>query len=254
MRSKANVVAICIPAVMALMLAGCGAPTLPDEDLVGLAGSITAGAGADTLALRVFTAGGDLFQGDDQSGYLDLLVATLDFRYSLDYFLEDSPVADPDTQPWDEVIIEGTAELSAYPPGFLASYELDVRFDATGFHDEPDDGRIVLDGNGSLGGSIEWTDPVDDLTAGYTVDLDKTWTGVGMDDPSDLIWTGVPTSGSVLLIGSIERTGDEASGILPARWEGSILVTFDGDDIVPVSVNGWNYLWNVVTGEVTRWN
>jgi hypothetical protein len=34
-------------------------------------------------------------------------------------------------------------------------------------------------------------------------------------------------------------------------WSGTITITFDGDGIVPVDVNGVDYLLNLATGEVT---
>jgi hypothetical protein len=83
------------------------------------------------------------------------------------------------------------------------------------------------------------------------MDLTKTWTDVNMDDPSEPGWTGYPASGTVLLIGSIVRHREGPSGSRTGTWEGTILITFDGDEIIPVEVNGREYLLDLSTGEVT---
>lgn len=238
-------------AVATLVISGCGVATIPDEEVVGLVATNTAGGSGDALLLCVVATGGSLPQGIDVEGSLDWpSVGNLTYDYSIDYYRGDILVDDPNSEDWDEVTLDGSATLVVDVPALAVSHSLGVTFDATEFNDSPNDGRIVLDGSSTLTGSATWTNPKNGVTAGYELDFTKTWTGVNMDDPTVLGWE-YPSAGTVLLIGSIERYRDGPSGSQNGSWSGSILITFDGDEIVPVVVNGRNYLIDLTTGEVT---
>lgn len=253
MLSKRNTWIICLAAV-AFVLAGCGVATIPDEEVVGLAGSSTAGVSGDSLALCVVATVGDLPQGVDVDGSISWpTVGSLEYAYAIDYLHEDAPVADPNAEDWDEVTLEGSATLVVDVPDLAVNYALGVTFDATEFNDDPNNGRIVLDGSSTLTGSATWTNPHNEVTAGYEMDFEKTWTGVNMDDPSDWVPTGYPTSGTVRLTGSMDRYRDGPSGTHNGSWSGTILITFDddGDNFAAVVVNGRDYLLDLSTGKVT---
>ena len=74
---------------------------------------------------------------------------------------------------------------------------------------------------------------------------------MNIDDPSVVGGTLYPTAGTVQIAGSIERHRDGPSGVRTGSWSGTILITFDGDTIAAVDVNGSSYLLNLATGEVT---
>jgi hypothetical protein len=253
MLSRGSAGIICL-AVAAIVLAGCGVATIPDDEIVGLAGTGTVGTGGDLLALSIFGSNGTGPKGFAVDHTVTWPMGSLEYHYTIDYLKEGGAVDEPDAENWDEVILDGSATLIVDLPNLAANHTLTVCFDATEFNEQPpenNDGRIQLDGSSTVTGSANWTNPSNDATASYTMDLTKTWTAVNMDDPSELGWTGYPSEGTVLIVGSIERHRDGPSGAHSGSWEGTILITFDGDEIVPVVVNGREYLLDLSTGKAT---
>ena len=201
-------------------------------------------------ALAIFSGGAPKGYGVSQT-ILVPGVGSLEYNYTIDYISGGTPGQDPQTDLWDEITLVGSAQIIVDLPGYEANHTLAIDFDATGFNDAGDDGRIVLNGQSTVTGSATWTSPRTSATAGYTVNLTKSWNAVDMDDPSELLWSGYPASGTVVISGSIDRYRDGPSGLRTGSWSGTITITFDGDSVVPVDVNGAGYLLNLVTGEVT---
>lgn len=83
------------------------------------------------------------------------------------------------------------------------------------------------------------------------MNLARHWTNVNLDDPTVAGGISYPTAGTLAISGTIERHRDGPSGVRTGSWSGTITITFDGDAIVPVDVNGAAYLLNLLTGEVT---
>lgn len=243
---------IILIAAAALALAGCGAVPIPDDEVAGLAGTSTAGTGGDTTALAIFGGGAAPKSYGVSSSFSVPGVGSLTYDYTIDYLKADAPV-DPDVvTDWDEVTLLGSADLVVDLPNYETNRSLDVSFDATGFHDTPtNDGRVLLNGTSTAAGTATWTNPNTDATAGYTTNLTRTWTDVNIDDPTVSGGTSYPTAGTVVISGSIERHREGPSGVRTGSWSGTITITFDGDWIVPVDVNGADYLLNLLTGEVT---
>ncbi len=251
MSGKGRTGIILAAAVAVLALAGCGAVPIPDDEVAALAGTSTIGTGGDATALAIFGAGAAPKAYSVSQTYAVAGVGSLTYEYTIDYLKGDvsvDPAVDID---WDEVTLLGSADLVVDLANYDTNRSLDVDFDATGFHDAVDDDRVLLNGTSTAAGTATWVNPKNDATAGYTMNLARTWTNVNLDDPTDFVWSGYPSSGTVVISGSIERHRDGPSGVRTGSWSGTITITFDGDSIVPVDVNGAAYLLNLVTGEVT---
>jgi hypothetical protein len=239
-------------AVAALALAGCGLAPIPDDEVAGMVGATTTGAGGDTTALLIFGGGAAPKSYSVSQSFVVTGVGSLTYDYTIDYLKADVSVDPASVTDWDEVTLVGSADLVVDLPTYDTNRSLDVSFDATGFHDAPtNDGRILLNGTSTAAGTATWVNPKNDATAGYTMNLTRAWTNVNLDDPTDVVWSGYPSSGTVVISGSIERHRDGPSGVRTGSWSGTITITFDGDAIVPVDVNGVDYLLNLATGEVT---
>lgn len=213
---------LCLTAA-ALALAGCGAALIPDEEVAGMAGTSTAGPGGDLLVLGIFGSGKSVNKAD----VITLPFGSLTYDYAFDY-LKDGTSVEPDGDTWDELTLDGSAELVVDLPNFSADRTLGVSFDVTGFNDSPNDGRVLLGGSTTVIGFATWTNPKIGDSGGYTMDLTKTWTDVDVDDPSEMGWTGYPASGTVRLVGTIERHREGPSGSRTGAWEGTLFITFNG--------------------------
>ncbi len=251
MSGRGSFVVICAT-VAALALAGCGAVSIPDDEVAALAGTSTLGTGGDATALAIF-GGGAAPKGYPVSQAIVVPgVGSLTYEYTIDYRKAAVSVDPAMVTDWDEVTLVGSADLVVDLPNYDTNRSLDVSFDATGFHEASgNDGRVLLNGTSTAVGTATWVNPKNDATAGYAMDLARTWTNVNLDDPTDFAWSGYPSSGTVVISGSIERHRDGPSGVRTGSWSGTITITFDGDAIVPVDVNGAAYLLNLLTGEVT---
>ena len=105
------------------------------------------------------------------------------------------------------------------------------------------DERVTLDGTKHRGRLGHVDQPEHRATAGYTMNLTKTWTDVDhRRSERRWAWTGYPSSGTVQIAGSIERHRDGPSGVRTGSWSGTILITFDGDTTAAVDVNGSPYV------------
>jgi len=240
-------------ATVSLALAGCGAAPIPDDEIAGMVGSSTALAGGDTAALSIFAGGPPTSsaKGFNVSTTIDFPgIGSLTYDYAIDYLEDGSSVADPVSLPWDEVTFDGSAHLVVDLPNYEADRTLDVDFEVTGFDDDPNDGRVVVNGASTAAGTATWTNPTTDATAGYTTDLTKTWTDVKIADPTNPALPFYPISGTIAVAGSIERHHEGPSGYRNGRWSGTVTITFDGDATASVDVNGSSYQLNLVTGEV----
>lgn len=233
-------------AAAVIALAGCGAALIPDEEIAALAGTSTAGTGGDLLVLGIFGSGKSV----DKADAITLPFGSLTYDYAID-FLEDGMSVEPDGDTWDELTLDGSAELVVDLPNFTADRTLGVCFDVTGFNDSPNDGRVLLGGSTTVTGFATWTNPKTGGSGGYMMDLTKTWTDVDIDDPSETGWTGYPASGTVRLVGTIERHREGPSGSRTGTWEGTLFIAFNGTALVPVEVNGRPYQLDLLTGEVT---
>ncbi len=250
MVKKACAGILCAAAV-ALALASCGPTAIPDEEVVGLAGAGTAGTGGDLLALRVFGSGAPAPNAFGVSATINVpLLGSLTYDYVIDY-LDDDVSVDPAGDTWDEMTLDGSATLIVDIPDFASDTTLTIAYDITGFNDSPNDGRVIVNGSSEVEGSAMWTNPHTDAAASYTMVLTKTWTDVNIDDPSEIPWTGHPSSGTIVMYGFIDRHSDGPSGSRTGTWEGTISITFDGDNDAAVVVNGRSYLLDLSTGEVT---
>lgn len=250
MTGRRGMLVICA-ALAALAFAGCGLTPIPDDEVAGLVGTSTTGTGGDATALAIFGGGAAPKSYTVSQSIVVTGAGSLTYDYTIDYLKAEVSVDPASVTDWDEVTLVGSADLIVDLPNYDTNRSLDVSFDATGFHDAPDDDRVLLNGTSTAAGTATWTNPKNDATAGYTMDLDRIWTDVNIDDPTDFVWSGYPSSGTVVINGSIERHRDGPSGIRTGSWSGTITITFDGDSIVPVDVNGADYLLNLATGEVT---
>jgi hypothetical protein len=252
MSGKGRTWIILAAAAAALALAGCGAAPIPDDEIAGMAGTSTVGTGGDMTALAIFGGGAAPRSYTVSNSFSVPGVGSLTYDYTIDYLKAAVPV-DPSIETgWDEVTLDGSADLVVDLPNYDTNRSLDVSFDATGFHEASgNDGRVLLNGTSTAAGSATWTNPKNDATAGYTMNLTRTWTGVNIDDPTVGGGISYPTAGTVAISGSIERHREGPSGVRTGSWSGTITITFDGDWIVPVDVNGSPYSLNLLTGEVT---
>jgi len=245
---------IIVVAMAALALAGCGAAAIPDDEIAGMVGSSTAAMGGDTAALSIFAGGPPTSSAKGFTVSHSITVpgvGSLTYDYSIDYLEDGSPVADPASLTWDEVTFDGSAHLVVDLPTYDADRTLDVDFEVTDFHDDPNDGRVVVNGSSTAAGTATWTNPTTDATAGYTMDLTKTWTDVNIADPTNPALPFYPTSGTIVITGSIERHHESPAGYRNGSWSGTVTITFDGDATASVDVNGSLYQLNLLTGVVT---
>ena len=174
MRSKGRFAVLCV-AVAALALAGCGLTPIPDDEVAALAGAGTTGSGGDLAALAIFGGGAPKSYGVSQTIMVPG-VFSLTYNYSIDYLKADTSVDPEVVTDWDEVTLGGSADLVVTLTNYEANRSLTVDFDATGFHDAGADGRVILNGTNTAAGSATWTNPKTDATAGYTMNLTRTWT------------------------------------------------------------------------------